>query len=122
MQWNSEWVLFASTWLASALTALAPILLSETPKNRITFSKLLGTMIMYGGLGSGFGMVIVYEYLGGKTAPWKVICGGMAVGAGAVKKADITKMFRRALGIPDDPKPTPRHRATEEKKPDEHDV
>jgi hypothetical protein len=99
MQWNSEWSLFVATWFASALTALAPVLLSNKP---CTARLLIGTIVLYGGLGAGFGMTVAFDYLGGKTQPWRVLVCGMLVGAGALKKADITVLLRRMLGITDD--------------------
>lgn len=99
MQWNSEWSLFVATWFASALTALAPLLLSNKP---CTFKLVVGTMIFYGGLGAGFGMTVAFDYLGGKTQPWRVLVSGMLVGAGALKKTDVTVLVRRVFGITDE--------------------
>lgn len=90
--WTPE-TLFYFTYAVSALTAIGVELLSN---RTLTFRLVFGTAIVYGGLGGGLGMVC-YEYLGGRTAPWRVVACGILVGARAIKLKDVTNLARRAL-------------------------
>ncbi len=96
MEWSPE-LTFAVTYIAAALSGLAVVLLEDKP---LRFRTIIGTILLYGGLGSGLGMV-GYEYLGGKNNPWKVVACGMLVGVRAIKMRDITNLVRRILAISD---------------------
>jgi hypothetical protein len=88
-------VLFVLVYLVSAFSGLGGVLLSSKP---ISIRIIFGTILVYGGLGSGLGM-IGYEYLGGKDAQWKVIACGFLVGTKALKIRDVTRILRKVLEI-----------------------
>lgn len=92
MQWSPGY-LFALTYTLAALSALGLLFLSS---RTLSFRFILGTIFVYGGMGASLGMFI-YEYLGGRQAPWKVVAIGILVGVGAVKKKDVTNFLRRIL-------------------------
>lgn len=93
----TPWILFVLTYIASALTGLSVVLLDS--KEPLSARVVLGTVIKYGALGSGLGM-IGYEYFGGKQSPWRVIAAGQLVGARALKLSDIQNLVRRILNLP----------------------
>jgi len=99
-QWTPE-VLFACTYICSAITGLGVLLSGEKP---VTMRLVCACFLVNGALGAGLGMA-GYEYMGGKDAPWRVIGCGMLVGARAIKIAWIMNIARRVLSIPDEEKP-----------------
>jgi hypothetical protein len=64
-----------ATYALSAVSGLGGVLLSN---KTLTTREVVGTIIVYGGLGTGMGM-LGYEYLGGKAAPWRVMGCGLSV-------------------------------------------
>lgn len=92
MQWTPEYT-FACTYIAAALSGLAVELNSNKP---LPFRRFVGVILLYGGLGSGFGM-LGYEFLGGQKQPWRVVACGMLVGVRALKINDIRNMLVKLL-------------------------
>lgn len=93
IKWTPEG-LYLVTFILSAISGLGAEMVSNKP---MSFKQILGIAIVYGGLGSGFGMTVVYRYLGGKDAPYFVIASGTLVGLRAIKMQDITKMLRKVF-------------------------
>lgn len=83
------------TYAVSALTALGGILSSN---KTITLRIAVGTMLVYGALGSGMGMFVHFKWFAGKDS-WTAVATGILVGAGAIKRKDITDVLRRMLGV-----------------------
>jgi hypothetical protein len=99
MQWSPEYT-FIVTYVAAAMSGIGVLLLDGTTLSGAAgFRKVLGTIFVYGSLGAGFGMVVGYEYLGGRENPWKAIACGMLVGVKAIKVSDIIEFARRVLSI-----------------------
>ncbi len=91
--------LYILTWALSALTAVGALMGGNKP---IGTRVILHSVIVYGGLGSSFGMVVGLKYLGGKESPWIVVALGQMVALREIKMSDITKIMRRILGMKDD--------------------
>jgi hypothetical protein len=82
-----------ATYALSAVSGLGGVLLSN---KTLTTREVVGTIIVYGGLGTGMGM-LGYEYLGGKAAPWRVMGCGMLIGVKAIKPKAVADMARKIL-------------------------
>jgi hypothetical protein len=93
MQWTPE-TLFLFTYIASAITSLGIELLDESKE--LSPKLVLGTVIVYGALGSAMGW-FAYEYLGGRQSPGKVIVAGLAVGVRAIKVDTVRQALRRLI-------------------------
>lgn len=97
-----EWtpfVVFGFTYLIAALTGLGVELITAAEKKQhLTPGLIIGTLLVYGGVGSSLGMYVGYEYLGGKNAPWKVIACGTLVGGRIIKFKTATIVMQKLLG------------------------
>ena len=94
MNWTPE-TTFCFTYIVSALTALGGICLSN---KTITMRVVIGTLLVYGGIGSSAGMFVYYKWFAGKDV-WTALATGILVGGGAIKKKDVTDILRRLLGV-----------------------
>jgi hypothetical protein len=95
MRWTPELV-FMATWFFSGLTGLAAEKIRE-PDRVIPLWTGIAFFIVYGGLGSGFGMV-GYNYLGGKDHPLAIIGWGQLVGMRVISiKKLLAKMVSNSV-------------------------
>lgn len=90
--WTPE-QLFLVTYFVSAISGLGGLFVSN---KTISFRDIVGTILLYGGLGTGIGM-LGYEYLGGKAAPWRVVGCGMLVGCKAIKLKSLSEVAQKVL-------------------------
>lgn len=93
MNWTPE-IVFLFTYIVSASVGLGVEFISN---RTLTPRLIVGTILVYGGVGAAFGMYVGYEYFGGKQAWWKVVSCGALVGVRAIKVKDIGDFMRRML-------------------------